>query len=469
MRIELPEKVRFIIETIENAGFEAYAVGGCVRDSMMNRKPNDWDITTSAKPQEVKKLFNRTIDTGIQHGTVTVMLKGEGFEVTTYRIDGEYEDSRHPKEVTFTPDLSEDLKRRDFTINAMAYNDRTGLVDLFGGLQDLENKVIRAVGEPAERFTEDALRIMRAFRFAAQLDFSIEDNTRSAAETLADTLKNISEERIRDELTKLIVSDHPEYLLNLSGSGVMKVILPEFEKCLNTPQVNIHHKYNVGEHIVHSMMELRSDWMTEELQRTGYAADKDTFRILRLTLMLHDIGKPECKTTDADGVDHFYGHADAGEKMAESILRRLKEDNHTIDTVKKLVRFHDVRPASTGKSVRKAASKMGTEIFPLYLIVQKCDVLAQSEYEQQKKLEYISDISGIYIKSRSERECLSVKELAVNGGDLIKEAGMKPGPDMGRVLNALLEEVINNPVLNEKQKLISLAKDLIHSPENNNM
>ncbi len=463
MRIELPEKVKFIIETIENAGFEAYAVGGCVRDSMMNREPNDWDITTSAKPHEVKALFPRTIDTGIQHGTVTVMMKKDGFEVTTYRIDGEYEDSRHPKEVTFTPDLSEDLRRRDFTINAMAYNDRTGLVDLFGGKEDLERKVIRAVGVPEERFTEDALRIMRAFRFAAQLDFSIEESTCEAAERLAGTLKNISAERIRDELTKLVVSDHPEYLLKLYKAGITAIVFPELDKCIETEQNNVHHMYNVGEHIVHSMMELKKDEAGKFLSRLGYQMDSDTFRVLRLSLMLHDIGKPECHTVGEDGVDHFYRHADTGEHIAEDILRRLKEDNHTIDLVRHLVRFHDARPEPKARSVRRAASKIGSDTFPLYLLVQYCDIMAQSDYEKQEKIDRLNKVADIYMEIKAKGECLSIKELAVNGGDLIKEAGMKPGPDMGRVLNELLEEVIKDPVLNEKQKLISIAKDLIHN------
>ena len=461
MKIELPEKVRFIIETIENAGFEAFAVGGCVRDSMMNRKPNDWDITTSAKPQEVKALFHRTIDTGIQHGTVTVMIKKEGFEVTTYRIDGEYEDSRHPKEVTFTPDLSEDLRRRDFTINAMAYNDRTGLVDLFNGADDLEKKVIRAVGDPEERFTEDALRIMRAFRFAAQLDFSIDEVTCTAAEKLAPTLKNISGERIRDELTKLIVSDHPEYLKELYDSGITAIVLPEFDKCMETPQNNPHHVYNVGDHILRSMMELERKGLSEFLKKAGYEEDENTFRILRFAMMLHDIGKPDCRVTDEDGVDHFYRHADKGERIAEEILRRLKEDNHTIDLVRRLVRFHDDRPAPNAKSVRKAASRIGSDIFPLYLVVHHCDVLAQSDHLKEEKLEHEKQILELFLKSREQGECLSLKELDINGGDLIKEVGMKPGPEMGQVLNALLDKVIDDPVLNEKQKLISLAKDLI--------
>ena len=248
IQIQIPEKAKYIIETIQNAGFEAYVVGGCVRDSILGRCPEDWDITTSARPEQVKQLFRRTIDTGIQHGTVTVMLDKEGFEVTTYRVDGKYEDSRHPKEVTFTPNLEEDLKRRDFTINAMAYNETEGLIDIFGGLKDIEAKLIRCVGNPEERFGEDALRIMRAIRFSAQLGYEIHEDTEAAIRKLAPTLQKISAERIQVELTKLLVSPHPDTLREAYDMGVTKVILPEFDAMMETPQKHKHHKYNVGEH-----------------------------------------------------------------------------------------------------------------------------------------------------------------------------------------------------------------------------
>ena len=231
MKIRVPKNVENIIGTLESHGYEAYAVGGCVRDTMLGREPQDWDITTSARPQEVKALFRRTIDTGIEHGTVTVMIGGEGYEVTTYRIDGKYSDSRHPESVTFTPELREDLRRRDFTINAMAYNDRAGVQDLFCGQEDLDAHVVRAVGEPEERFREDALRIMRCVRFAAQLGFEIDPATYAAAEKLSGTLDNISRERIREELLKILVSDHPDYVTLLQDIGALKTVFPEFEKC----------------------------------------------------------------------------------------------------------------------------------------------------------------------------------------------------------------------------------------------
>lgn len=250
MRIQLPEKVTKIIETLEAAGFEAYAVGGCVRDSILGRKPDDWDITTSAKPDQVKHLFQRTVDTGIKHGTVTVLLEREGFEVTTYRIDGAYEDGRHPSEVSFTASLREDLRRRDFTINAMAYNDKEGLVDLYGGLTDLEAGVIRCVGKAVERFDEDALRMLRAVRFSAQLGFWIEEETRAAIRLLAPNLQKISAERIQVELVKLVTSPHPDYLRTAYELGITAQILPEFDLCMETPQRHKHHCYDVGEHIL---------------------------------------------------------------------------------------------------------------------------------------------------------------------------------------------------------------------------
>ena len=297
MQIQLPDKVHKIINTLEEAGYEAYAVGGCVRDSILGREPDDWDITTSAKPEEIKRLFPRTIDTGIRHGTVTVMLDKEGFEVTTYRIDGDYEDSRHPKEVTFTANLAEDLKRRDFTINAMAYNESRGLVDLYGGLADMEAGIIRCVGDARERFTEDALRMMRAVRFSAQLGYRIDEKTREAIKALAPNLRKISAERIQTELVKLVVSPHPDYLRIAYEMCITAQVLPEFDLCMETPQNNPHHCYNVGEHILHSMLAVRAD------------------KVLRLGMLFHDIGKPQTMTVDEHGITHNRKHPVVGAEM----------------------------------------------------------------------------------------------------------------------------------------------------------
>ena len=437
MKIILPEKVNFIINKLQEHGFEGYAVGGCVRDTMLSRVPEDWDITTSAKPEQVKALFRHTIDTGIQHGTVTVMLDHEGFEVTTYRIDGEYEDARHPKEVQFTSNLLEDLKRRDFTINAMAYNEKDGLVDAFDGLGDLKRGIIRCVGIAEERFTEDALRMLRAVRFSAQLGFAIEEKTKEAMKKLAPNLAKVSAERIQIELVKMLTSPHPEEIKTAWETGLTKVFLPEFDRMMETKQNNPHHKYSVGEHTIAALKNARAD------------------KILRLTMLLHDIAKPICKTTDENGIDHFYKHQPKGGEMAEIILRRLKFDNDTINRVSKLVVCHDSRPDTTEKSVRKSIFHNGVEQYPLLFEVQRADILAQSDYEQEEKLKRLEIYQKLYGDILEKQNCLSLKELAVNGGDLIA-LGMKPGKAMGETLHRLLDAVLEDPELNTKEKLIEL-------------
>lgn len=441
--IELPEKVKYIINTITKAGYEAYAVGGCIRDSILGRDPDDWDITTSASPGQIKELFRHTIDTGIKHGTVTVMREGEGFEVTTYRIDGEYEDGRHPREVTFTSSLMEDLRRRDFTINAMAYNEKEGLVDAFGGIEDIRGGVIRCVGSPLERFSEDALRIMRAVRFSAQLGYRIEEETTAAIRRLAPSLKNISAERIQTELVKLLVSDHPDYLETAYETGITKAVLPEFDICMETPQNNPHHCYSVGGHILKTLGGVRPH------------------RALRLAMLFHDMGKPGCLSTDKNGVSHFYGHQEASEKLAGGILRRLKFDNDTIVLVKKLVRYHDCPIEPTHRGVRRAVMKMGEEVFPLLLEVKRADLLAQSLYQREEKECGLSQVGRIYREIMEKRQCVCLKNLAVNGNDLIREAGMKPGRELGGILSALLDLVVENPDCNTREILLEQARNMV--------
>ncbi|MDO5540548.1 MAG: CCA tRNA nucleotidyltransferase [Eubacteriales bacterium] len=450
MQILLPKQVKIIIETLETAGYEAYAVGGCVRDSILKRKPDDWDITTSAKPEQVKSLFRRTIDTGIQHGTVTVLMDGQGFEVTTYRIDGEYTDSRHPKDVSFTDNLTEDLKRRDFTINAMAYSESCGLVDVFGGVQDLENGIIRCVGKAAERFDEDALRILRAVRFAAQLGFEIEEDTQKAASLMAENLRNISAERIQTELVKLLVSSHPEVLKKAYELGLTRIILPEFDIMMETEQNNPHHMYSVGEHTLKALEYVESD------------------KVMRLAVLCHDFGKPASKTTK-DGTDHFYGHPLISEQIASQVLHRLKFDNDTIYKVKKLVLYHDTRPSINKeeieqlrkgkrvvpeKFVRRLIFKVGKELFPQLLQVRGADTLAQSDYGKTEKLILLEQMTEIYEEIVEKDQCLSLKELAVNGKDLLA-AGLKPGKQMGEILNRMLEDVLEEPEHNTKEYLMS--------------
>lgn len=442
MQIQLPDKVHKIIETLETAGYEAYAVGGCVRDSVLGRKPEDWDITTSAKPEETRSLFSRTIDTGIRHGTVTVMLGKEGFEVTTYRIDGDYEDSRHPKEVIFTASLEEDLRRRDFTINAMAYSERRGLVDIYGGMEDIAAGVIRCVGNARERFTEDALRMMRAIRFSAQLGYRIDEVTGEAIKALAPNLQKISAERIQAELIKLVTSPHPDYLRIAYETGITAQILPEFDLCMETIQNNPHHCYNVGEHILHSMLAVEAD------------------KVLRLGMLFHDIGKPRTMTVDEEGITHNKRHPAVGAEMTRKILRRLKFDNDTTDKVTKLVLYHDQEIAATQAGVRRAVNRMGEDIFTLMFAVHRADVSAQSGYKREEKLQKLSYIEELYETVRSQGDAVSLKDLAITGTDLIAQ-GMRPGREIGKVLQELLERVLDDPSLNTPDKLLEISKKIV--------
>lgn len=436
MNIELPDHVKIILNTLEGAGYEAYAVGGCVRDALLGREPQDWDITTNAKPMQVKALFRRTIDTGLQHGTVTIMLDHTGYEVTTYRIDGVYEDGRHPKEVSFTASLSEDLMRRDFTINAMAYNEKEGLVDLFDGEADLKRGVIRCVGEPRERFTEDALRMMRAIRFSAQLGFSIEPETFAAVSELAPSIQRISAERIQMELLKTLVSAHPDYVRLFYQTGLSHYFLPELDLMMETGQNNPHHCYSVGEHTLHALAEVPAD------------------KVLRLSVLLHDVAKPACKTTDENGIDHFHGHPTQGAELARTILRRLKLDNDTILRVMKLVRWHDDNPPLTQKNVRRAIHRAGEAIYPDIFAVKRADILAQSDYRKEEKLRYVDEYEAVYNEIIEKKQCLSIKDLAVDGADLLA-AGVPQGKAVGECLKELLELVLEQPQRNTKEYLLA--------------
>ena len=411
MKIKMPPSVNMVIDSLHAKGFEAYAVGGCVRDTILAREPDDWDITTSASPQQVKEIFDRTVDTGLEHGTVTVLAGSGAHEVTTYRIDGEYEDGRHPKEVVFTSSLAEDLRRRDFTINAMAYNNEEGLVDLFDGIRDLQRKVIRCVGNPTERFSEDALRILRALRFSAQLGFKLDPATLDAIIALAPTLEKISAERIRVELMK-------------------------------TPQNNPHHCYNVGEHTIAALQHVPAD------------------PILRWTMLLHDIAKPACRTTDEAGIDHFKGHAPAGEKMAKAILRRLKFDNETIRQVAALIRWHDCRMAPEKPVIRRILNKLGPELFGKLMIVQEADTMAKSLYQREETLERIGKVRECVREILDNGDCFTLKTLAVSGKDLM-ELGVPKGPKIGECLNAALEEVMKDPAKNTKEYLTEYVKTLL--------
>ncbi|RKJ06701.1 CCA tRNA nucleotidyltransferase [bacterium D16-54] len=383
MRIWMPPQVERILEKLNEKGFEAYAVGGCVRDSLLGRQPKDWDITTSARPEQVKSLFRRTIDTGILHGTVTVMLDGAGYEVTTYRVDGEYADGRHPKQVVFTPDLLEDLKRRDFTINAMAYSHKTGIVDAFGGTKDLDGRLIRCVGNPVERFEEDALRILRAIRFSAQLDFSIEKETCSAVMRIAPNLSKVSKERIQAELTSLLQSGHPEKIKKVYEMGISQYISPAFSQ------------------VPWQSFQVPDSLSSEKYVRWG--------AFLRM----------------------------AGPDMAVQVLKELKMDLDTISRVRVLAAWADREVKAEAEEVRRAMSRMLPEVW---------DVLAELNG-------YGERVRCLTEEIRDRGDCLDLKHLAVNGQDLIA-VGIRPGKEMGRALEELLDRVLENPERNQKEVLL---------------
>lgn len=440
IKMMVPPDVLFIIRKLEEHGFEAYAVGGCVRDTILGREPQDWDITTSALPIQVKEIFNRTIDTGLQHGTVTVMLKRVGYEVTTYRIDGEYTDSRHPESVEFTSDLIEDLKRRDFTINAMAYNPGKGLVDAFDGIGDIDRKVIKCVGKAEERFTEDALRILRAVRFSAQLGFGIESQTEEAIKKLARTLVNISKERIHAELEKLILSNHPEKMGEAYRLGITKWIMPEFDAMMECPQKSKYHMYSVGEHTIKVM---------ENVPREHY---------LRWAALLHDVAKPVVRTVGRTGNDHFQNHAKEGKLLSQKILRELKMDNKTINIVSRLVECHDMLQdlPRTESEVRRSINRIGDDIYPMFLELAEADSLGKSEYGRELGKSALEYVSRTYREIIERGDCYCIKMMAIAGRDLI-ELGIGPGPVIGDILDYLLEQVMDNPKLNKYEILKELA------------
>ncbi len=479
-RINLPEKVQYIIQTLLSHGYEAYAVGGCVRDSLLGRVPEDWDITTSAKPEEVKALFFHTIDTGIEHGTVTVMLEHEGFEVTTYRIDGEYEDGRHPKQVAFTSNLTEDLRRRDFTINALAYNDETGIVDAFYGIDDMKNRIIRCVGNADERFDEDALRILRAVRFSAQLDFSIEPDTLRSVASHAESLHKISAERIRVELTKLLLSNHPERLMTAYETGITRIVLPEFDHMLATTQENPHHIYTVGVHSMRAVEYIAQQFSTQAkasdeiihdspASSTAFQPDQRVFTkkeqtALRYAALLHDVGKPDTKTVDEHGTAHFYRHPELSAELARQILRRLKFDNETIALVTLLIREHDNRYIDERREVtphimRRVLNRVGAEHIELLFLLQEADLCAQNPKLLAGKLATLNKARLITAEIIAAKQCVSLKDLAVNGSDLIA-AGFAPGKSLGTILAALLAHVLEHPEANKRELLLDLAAQI---------
>lgn len=462
--ITIPENVAKILSRLEEHGFEGYAVGGCVRDTILGREPGDWDITTSAKPWQVKALFRRTIDTGIQHGTVTVMMGKEGYEVTTYRVDGEYADHRHPKEVQFTPNLREDLMRRDFTINAMAYNPRTGIIDEFDGLGDLRRHCIRCVGSPVERFEEDALRMLRGVRFAGQLQFDIGEETYRAIREKAPTLVNVSAERIRTELTKLLLSPGANRLMLASETGLTKYFLPEFDEMLAVGQNNPHHCFDVGHHVLEAVRQINLLW--EQCSQK----EEKVHVALVYGALLHDVAKPDCKTTDEEGVDHFYRHNSLGAEKAGKILKRLKFDNDTISMVRRIILHHDSRHencliqgqySTKGKGpMRRLINKIGKDAMPLLFMLQRADLLAQSSYKREEKLAKLSAGEQCYEEIIKSGDAVTIKDLAIGGREILA-MGVTPGPAVGEILHSLLELVLGNPEKNTVETLTEEVRKLL--------
>lgn len=442
MTMDMPKNVDTAINLLQSAGFEAYAVGGCVRDSLLGKTPNDWDITTSAKPEDMKSVFAdfHCIDTGIKHGTVTVVIDGEPLEITTFRLDGEYEDNRHPKSVTFTSDLGADLGRRDFTVNAMAYSKMTGTVDLFGGQNDLKNKIIRCVGDPDRRFNEDALRILRALRFASALDFEIEEKTAQSLLKNRALLGNISEERIAKELLKLVCGKGAKRILT-DFAPVLFEILPELQPMYKNSHDNPHHCYDIYEHTLIAVESI------------------DPEPTLRFAMLLHDCGKPAVKKFDENGVAHFYGHQRISAEISAQILARLKVSNKFRDEILFLVSNHDRWELyENTEKMPRYLSKFGLDGVLNLLKVMRADVLAQSP-EYRYRLDQIADAEEIAKNLAAQKPCLSLSELQINGRTLM-DIGIPQGRKLGAVLAQLLDEVIDGVTKNTQEALTTRAREI---------
>ena len=439
LHISLPAPVLEAISRLEKAGFEAYAVGGCVRDSLIERTPNDWDITTSALPAETAAVFSdcRTVEIGTKHGTLTVIMDGMPLEITTYRHDGEYADNRHPVSVTFARRVEDDLSRRDFTVNAMAYHPARGLVDLFDGRRDIHRGVIACVGDPATRFGEDGLRILRAIRFASVLDFSIDPKTADAVHACRHLLRNIAAERIREELCKLICGKGAERILR-EYSDVIGEIIPELGACVGFAQNSRYHCFDVYEHSIRAL---------------GYTQSADS--VTRLAILLHDVGKPLCYTEDENG-GHFKGHGDVGTELTAEIMRRLRFDNTTAEAVIALVRYHDRDIPAEPRSVKRLMRKLSDENILRLMEIKRCDRLAHAPaYSTPSPA--LSLIPEIMRTIRADNECISLKDLAVNGHDLIA-LGYPRGHAIGETLNALLDAVTDGMLPNTREALMQAAK-----------
>lgn len=439
MMIKLPPQAAALINRLESRGHEAFAVGGCVRDSILGRIPDDWDICTSAEPEELKACFRdfRIIETGLKHGTLTILADQQSYEVTSYRIDGAYSDGRRPDRVTFTPRLEEDLNRRDFTINAMAWNPRIGLVDRFGGMEDLQKKRIRCVGRGEKRFSEDGLRILRAIRFASQMEFQIEEDTAEALHSCVPLLSRIAPERIRTEFDKLLLGPAAARILD-EYRDIIACIIPEAAPMFDLDQKNPYHVYTVWEHTLCTVNHVQS--LPE----------------LKLAAFFHDIGKPGSMTTDSRGFGHFYKHEALSETIARQVMQRLRYDNRTLERVTALVKNHSIVFIPACKQARRLLARLGEELLQLLMELECADVKSQNPRYTRERLDNIAAFGQTVDQVLAEKQCFSLKHLAINGWDLM-ELGIPRGPQIGQILKALLQQVLEGELANDKQSLLEAA------------
>ncbi len=440
--MKLPEHIQKALEILTGSGFEAWVVGGCVRDMIMGKTPYDYDITTSALPGQTAKCFENytVVETGIKHGTVTIVMYGENIEITTYRVDGDYLDNRRPENVSFTHSLIEDLARRDFTMNAIAYNPAIGVIDPYGGRRDIEKRTIRCVGNPDRRFNEDGLRILRGLRFASQTGFKIEEETALAIRENKHLINNLSSERIFAELKKLVVGDNAPNIIK-EYTDVLGEILPEILPMKGFKQNTKYHCYDV---LDHSLEMLKN-------------SDKDM--ILKLTALLHDVGKPKAFFEDESGVSHFKGHATIGAKMAAKIFSRLKADNYTKNMVCELIAEHSIKMNITRTEIKKYISKKGFEFTKLLLKVKKADASAKAE-EYRNPAEIV-EAENLVEEIQKSGEPIFISNLEINGKDLVK-MGIS-GKKVGEILDRLLEAVIQEQTKNNREKLLNLAEEMIEN------
>lgn len=443
MNINIPNEIKYILSTLESADYKAYIVGGSVRDFIMGREPSDYDVATDATPKEVMALFSsdKVIDTGSKHGTVTVIHDSVHVEVTTFRKDSVYSDGRHPDEVTFSDNINDDLSRRDFTMNAIAYNESEGMIDPFGGVKDIENRIIRTVGNPEERFNEDALRMLRAIRFSSSLGFEIEEETKKAIfDHKEDVLGRVSMERIQKELEGILVGDDVERVLR-DYVEIIGVVIPEVLPMVGFDQRTPFHIYDVWEHTIKVV--------------AGMPADP----VSRLAGLFHDIGKPPCFIQGEDGVGHFFGHPEVSREMADEIMRRLKFDNKTREDVLLIVKWHDLRPAVTVKAVRKVIMKVTPELFSKWVAIKYADNGAQAPALADRKAG-IHGVEELGYELMESEEALSLKTLRVNGRDIMS-LGVNEGPEVGRIMSALLNDVLEENIENDREQLLKRAEELI--------